>query len=323
MLSGVAEHPTHRGCTYERHRPEETADPLECVIPHGLVLDGLREDVLRGPGVLLLLTDGEITQRQRRRRRALPAIRGRRVTRRPAPRWELMLLRTWPSRRARLGHALQLLASLGAGEEDLKADLGNHFGRLLGGKKFRDGGSAGVFVSAEKFAKELNQHLLKGNLRKKSAEQLKEFCRLITHESRVHEFPLGDLSAENLDEAIGAIDPDVVLGTGPHWRDYGLVASHSRALHTTRTALAFWREDLAGAERDPRVELIAAACRKWLGVGRQDFPRSSRRMWRHTDGGIGSGLQTPPVPGDFAGWVSQRRPPAAPLGAGGRMLRGR
>jgi hypothetical protein len=224
----------------------------------------------------------------------------------PAPRWELMLLRAWPSRRVRLGQILQLLASVGADRATL-VDAATRWlaepdeylmakGEIYGYIRARPD----IPVEPlEVYAKSLAYNLsLQFGHHVGKALSLSERpilgidpVELATKLARWLSGPsIVDMTRDQLTDLCRRIShesrPDLgkpwasitmqalsnhgvdVAASQAAWMDFGLVESHSRARYTTPIALAFGG-DLWGC--DDRVALLASACRSFLDVGAQDL----------------------------------------------------
>jgi hypothetical protein len=222
----------------------------------------------------------------------------------PAPQWALMLLRTWPSRRARLGQMLQLVASLGAdratlsgfakmwlsepaehllfrgeikpyilGWPDISIEPREEYADVLAYSFSLQFGhrmgsalhdNASVGVSIAQLAASFARSLFEPSIVSTTREHLTELCRCISHESRTQL----DVSWETMTMDALAENGVDISASRSVWADFGLVESHSRARHSTAVALAFsggrW-------DHDHCTGLLASACRTFLGIGIQDF----------------------------------------------------
>jgi hypothetical protein len=224
-----------------------------------------------------------------------------------------MMLRTWPSRRARLGQALQLLASVGADHQGLldaadlwldepdgpflllTAELERHIATQNGlDIEPRD-------VYARALAHDLSVQI--GNLVGQelveqpaaslaAAEWARDLAQVLPHVAMpgLAGLHLAELCRRIAHESRPNLGPPwagaivkalaerqvAVSAVEPVWLDFSLVESHARARHTTATALAF-RGRLADETDDERVALITSACRAHLRIGAQDFTASAAR----------------------------------------------
>lgn len=224
----------------------------------------------------------------------------------PAPRWELMLLRAWPSRRARLGQILQLLASVGADRATLidaatlwlaerdEYPLAN--GEIYGSLRARRdipvepldiyAASLAYHLSLQ-FGHHVGKALSLGELPILGVDPIELATRLA---GWLNSASIVDMAREqlvdlcrrithesrpNLGQPWASITMKALSDRGMDvsasqtaWLDFGLVESHARARYTTATALAFG-DDIWGC--DERAALLASACRKFLAVGAQDL----------------------------------------------------
>jgi hypothetical protein len=222
----------------------------------------------------------------------------------PAPHWELMLLRTWPSRRARLGQMLQLIASLGAdratlagfakmwlsepvqhhlfrgeirsyilGRSDIPIEPRAEYADALAYSFSLQFGyprglalleNPSVGVGVAELAASIARSMVEPSIVTATREQLVDLCRRISHESRIQI----DVPWQTITmEALASNEVDISTSQ-PVWTDFGLVESHSRARYSTAAALAFSGDRW---DHDDRVGLVASACRTFLEIGTQDL----------------------------------------------------